>query len=123
MLLLGKTTYFITPSAPTTSLTRISCKQRGGFLELRDELIEAEELSDSEHAHEMFGVKALSSRVCTTAGRKIGRHRYGAIMFIEIHAGYCRLGEQENPGVTKREIGVWAHWKQEGEENNLRCPM
>ena len=40
-------------------------------------------------------------------------------MFIELQAAYFVLrGWAQNPAATKREIGVWAHWKAEREEND-----
>ena len=41
------------------------------------------------------------------------------IMFIEIQCAYFILRRwKETPPATKREMGVWAHWKEEGEEND-----
>jgi len=41
------------------------------------------------------------------------------IMFIEIQCAYFILRNwKENPIATKREIGLWAHWKEEREEND-----
>jgi hypothetical protein len=40
-------------------------------------------------------------------------------MFIEIQSAYFILRSwRENPAATKREIGLWAHWKEEREEND-----
>jgi hypothetical protein len=39
-------------------------------------------------------------------------------MFIEIQAAYLVLSKwKQNPAVAKREIGLWAHWRDECEDN------
>ena len=40
-------------------------------------------------------------------------------MFVEIQAAYFVLRSwKENPGTTKRQIGVWAHWKEDRPNND-----
>ena len=39
-------------------------------------------------------------------------------MFAELLAAHLVLkGWKQNPTATKREIGVWGHWKEDDEEN------
>jgi hypothetical protein len=43
----------------------------------------------------------------------------GESMFIELQATYFILKRwNQNPAATKRQIGVWQHWKQEVEGND-----
>ena len=43
-------------------------------------------------------------------------------MFAELLAAHLVLkGWKQNPTATKREIGVWGHWKEDDEEN--QCPL
>jgi hypothetical protein len=40
-------------------------------------------------------------------------------MFIEVQAAYFVLKRwNQNPGATKRQIGIWQHWNQETEDND-----
>ena len=40
-------------------------------------------------------------------------------VFIEIQAAYFILRTwKQDPAATKRETGIWAHWKEQREENN-----
>jgi hypothetical protein len=40
-------------------------------------------------------------------------------MFIDLQAAYFILSKwKQSPAATKREIGVWAQWKEERKENN-----
>jgi hypothetical protein len=40
-------------------------------------------------------------------------------MFIEIQAVFLVLRKwKESPAATRREIGIWAHWKEDREEND-----
>ena len=40
-------------------------------------------------------------------------------MFIELQATYFALKRRnQNPAATKRQIGIWQHWKQETEDND-----
>jgi hypothetical protein len=40
-------------------------------------------------------------------------------MFIELQAAYFVLRNwRQNPAATKREIGIWAQWKEGCEEND-----
>jgi len=40
-------------------------------------------------------------------------------VFIEIQSAYLILRRwKQNPAATKREIGLWAHWKEGREEND-----
>ena len=39
-------------------------------------------------------------------------------MFIELQVAYLILCKwKENPAATKREIGTWAHWRHECDDN------
>ena len=43
-------------------------------------------------------------------------------MFAKLLATHLVLGKwKRNPTATKREIGVWAHWQEDWEEND--CPL
>ncbi len=40
-------------------------------------------------------------------------------MFIEVQAAYLVLKRwNQNPTATKRQIGIWQHWKEETEDND-----
>ena len=40
-------------------------------------------------------------------------------MFIEVQATYLVLKRwNQNPAATRRQIGIWQHWKQETEDND-----
>jgi hypothetical protein len=40
-------------------------------------------------------------------------------MMIELQAAYFVLKKwNQNPAATKRQIGIWQHWKQEIEDND-----
>ena len=40
-------------------------------------------------------------------------------MFIEVQAAYLVLKRwNQNPAATKRQIGIWQHWKEETEDND-----
>jgi hypothetical protein len=43
----------------------------------------------------------------------------GLPMFIELQAAYFILRRwSQNPAATKRQIGIWQHWKEETENND-----
>jgi hypothetical protein len=40
-------------------------------------------------------------------------------MMIELQAAYLMLKRwNQNPAATRRQIGIWQHWKQETEDND-----
>jgi hypothetical protein len=40
-------------------------------------------------------------------------------MFIELQATYFVLKRwSQNPAATKRQIGIWQHWKEQAEDND-----
>ena len=40
-------------------------------------------------------------------------------LFIEVQATYLVLRKwNQNPGATKRQIGIWQHWTEETEDNH-----
>jgi hypothetical protein len=40
-------------------------------------------------------------------------------MFVEIQSAYLILRSwKQNPAATRRELGLWAHWKEDREEND-----